>query len=127
MIKLEGSKFEPSVFYLLQSMDIIFLKENKIHEIFFASSPQGWLYNRRFIFLIYSQVCGLEVEKVKYSSNMIKLEGSKFEPSIFYLLESKDVIFLREKKFMKFFSLLVRRAGCIIGDSSSLYTARSAD
>ena len=39
MIKLEGSKFEPSIFYLLESKDVIFLKKNKIPEIFFTSSP----------------------------------------------------------------------------------------
>ena len=39
MIKLEGSKFEPSIFHLLESQDFIFLMKNKLHEIFFASSP----------------------------------------------------------------------------------------
>ena len=92
---MDGSKFEPSIFYLLESQNLVFLKKKYIHDIFFASSPARLaVYIRDPSPLYTASFAGLEVEKVKCSSNRKKLDGSKFEPSIFYLLESQDLIFL---------------------------------
>ena len=97
MIKLDGSKFEPSIFYLLQSQDSILLTKFKIYEIFFASSPARLaVYIGDPSSLYTASFAGLEVTKVKCSTNRIKLDGSKFEPSIYYLLESHDLIFSRK-------------------------------
>ena len=71
--------------------------KNKIHEFFFASSPTRLaVYIGDLSPLYTASSAGLEVKKVECSSNRMKLECSKFEPSIFYLLESKDVIFLKK-------------------------------
>ena len=91
---MDGSKFEPSIFYLLESQNLVFLTKNYIHEIFFASSPARLaVYIGDTSPLYTASFAGLEVKKIKCSSNSIKLDGSKFEPSIFYLLESQDSIF----------------------------------
>ena len=63
--------------------------------IFLPSSPARLaVYKGDPSPLYTASFAGLEVKKVKCSSNRKKLDGSKFEPSIFYLLESQDLIFL---------------------------------
>ena len=70
---------------------------------------------------------GLEVKKIKCSSNRIKLDGSKFEPSIYYLLESRDLIFFTKNLILEtFFASSPARLAVYIEDTSSLYTASFA-
>ena len=65
MIKLEGSKFEPSIFYLLESKDVIFFKKNHIYEKNFASSPARLaVYIDNLYPLFIARSAGLEVEKL---------------------------------------------------------------
>ena len=91
---MDGSKFEPSIYYLLESHDLIFFTKNLILETFFASSPTRLaVYIEDTSPLYTASFAGLEVTKVKCNSNRIKLDGSNFEPSICYLLESQDLIF----------------------------------
>ena len=87
MIKLEGSKFEPSIFHLLESEELIFLIKNKIHEKNSLLVPQGWLYIQT-IFIPYLQP-DLRDQKLKNCVifQQKKMDGSKAEPSISYLLE----------------------------------------
>ena len=65
---MDGSKFEPSIFYLLESQNLVFLKKKYIHDIFFASSPARLaVYIRDPSPLYTASFAGLEVEKVKCS------------------------------------------------------------
>ena len=126
MIKLEGSKFEPSIFYLLESEDLIFLIKNKIHEKNSLLVPQGWLYIQT-IFIPYLQP-DLRDQKLKNCVifQQKKMDGSKAEPSISYLLElSFFHFFLQIFIISKQFCFQSCKAGCIYNNLYPLYTARS--